>query len=150
MTRLLRRGGGLAAACSLVMLMAGCGDGRPARVPVSGQVLIDGQPVTCGFISIAPEDARMSTGQIGADGRFTMSCFGGDDGVVPGTHKATVAAFRQIDDATRQWFAPKKYSEIETSGLTVTIDGATDSLLVNLTWGGGKPFVERFVGGQWH
>ena len=60
----------------------------------------------------------------------------------------TVTSFDNIDDATRKWFAPKKYSDPKTSGLSVTVDGADDSLVIKLTWDGGKPFVERFVDGQ--
>jgi hypothetical protein len=106
MNRLFQSIRSVVAVCSLGVFLAGRGDGRPTRVAISGQVLIDGQPLTCGFISIMPEGARMSTGEIGSDGRFTMSGFEKDDGVVLGTHKATVTSFERIDDATRKWLAP--------------------------------------------
>ena len=31
----------------------------------------------------------------------------------------------------------------ETSGLTCEISGPTDALTINLTWDGGKPFIEH-------
>ena len=133
----------------ITSITGGCGDGRPERAPISGQVLIDGKPLTCGTICIIPENARMAAGDIGPDGRFTMRCFDENDGAVLGTHPVTVTAFEQIDNATRKWFAPKKYSDAKTSGKTVTVDGANDSLVINLTWEGGKPFVERFANGHW-
>ena len=58
------------------LFAAGCGEDRPDRVQVSGQVLIDGQPLTCGFVRIMPENARPSTGAIGPDGRFKLTTFG--------------------------------------------------------------------------
>jgi hypothetical protein len=141
---------GLAATvCLAAMLPAGCGDGRPRRVPVSGRVLIDGQPVTQGTIAIIPEKARASGSDIGPDGRFTMTCFGDEDGVVPGTHTVTVTSIQDIDQKTRKQLVPPKYSEPETSDLKVTIDGPNDALTINLTWAGGKPFIERFVNGTW-
>jgi hypothetical protein len=42
-----------------------------------------------------------------------------------------------------KWHAPKKYFRYKSSGLTEEITGPTDSLVINLTWDGGKPFVER-------
>lgn len=122
--------------------LLGCGDGRPKRVPVSGQVLIDGKPLTVGFIRLIPDDARPASGRIGPDGRFTLKTFESDDGVVLGTHPVTVRANKMINSTTVQWLAPKEYSREETSELTATIDGPDDSLVIKLTWDGGKPFVE--------
>ena len=47
-------------ALAMVCSMAGCGDGRPTRVPVSGQVLIDGAPLTHGYVRFTPAgDSRV-------------------------------------------------------------------------------------------
>jgi hypothetical protein len=48
-------------------------------------------------------------------------------------------------DATR-WFAPKKYSDYRTSGLTQEIAGPTDNLVINISWDGGHEFVEKEPG----
>jgi hypothetical protein len=43
---------GLATLVLPLTCIVGCGDGRPARFPVSGTVTIDGAPVTHGSINI--------------------------------------------------------------------------------------------------
>lgn len=126
----------------LALFSSGCGDGRPKRVPVSGQVLIDGKPLASGLIRIVPEEGRMSAGDLDSEGRFTMSCYAIGDGVLPGTHRVEVAGFKTINDITVRWFAPKKYADYQTSGLEETIDGPTDSLIIRLSWDGGHPFDE--------
>jgi len=128
----------------LVILPAGCGEKRPVRVPVSGQVLIDGKPLGLGFIRFVPADARASGGPIGPDGRFTLTCYDGEDGAVVGTHRIEVAAGEDLGERTKRWHAPKKYADVATSGLTQEITGPTDALVVELTWDGGAPFVEQF------
>jgi hypothetical protein len=127
-----------------VFLAAGCGDGRPARVPASGRVLIDGEPLEYGFVQVVPEGDRAATGQLGPGGRFTLTTFDNDDGVVPGKHKVAVIATESIDASSQRWHAPKKYMSTETSELEIEVTEPTDSLEVNLTWDGGQPFVERF------
>lgn len=128
----------------LAVAMAGCGDGRPSRVPVSGKVLIDGKPLTLGYIRFVPSDGRASGGKIGPDGRFTLTCYDGHDGAVLGTHRIEVAAREILGPATLRWHAPKRYVRFDTSGVSVEIAGPTDSLQVDLTWDGGAPFIERF------
>lgn len=132
----------------LVTFVGGCGDGRPPRVQVTGRVLIDNQPLTLGTIQVAPANARPAYGRIGPDGRFTLSSFGDHDGVVKGTHQVAVLATEDLDSRRCKWHAPKKYSQFDTSGLSVTIDGPTDDLLIELTWAGGAPFVETVGSGE--
>jgi len=115
-----------------LMFTAGCGPRRPKRVPVSGQVLIDEQPLRAGFVRVVPEDARPATGEIDADGRFTLSTFDPGDGCVPGTHKAAVIGFEQTGPGAVRWLAPTRYRLVDTSGLVVEIDGPTDSLVIRL------------------
>lgn len=129
----------------LLMSLAGCGDGRPQRVPVSGQVLIDGKPLCQGAIRLVSENARPATGMIGPDGRFSLGTYERDDGCVPGQHQIVVVALEILDGSSQQWHAPKKYAQPATSGLNVEITEPTDSLLIELSWGGQRgPVVERF------
>ena len=116
----------------------GCGDGRPKRVQVSGQVLIDGEPVPGGSIRFVPEGARPSSSDLDDDGRFNLRCFEENDGAVVGTHRVQVAA-REMDNGKLRWYAPQKYSDVETSELTVEITEATDDLVIELEWGKQKP-----------
>jgi hypothetical protein len=136
---------GLLMAATLI-LTSGCGNKGPKPVSVSGTVTIDGKPLAGGFLRVVSESGRPSGATIGADGRFTLGCFTNDDGCLPGTHKVEVQGFKQLSETARQWLAPKKYANLNSSGLTVTIDGPTDTLQINLTWGGSAekgPFVEN-------
>ena len=38
-----------------------------------------------------------------------------------------------------------KYNSTETSGLTITVDKPTKDLKIEITWSGGKPFLDKFV-----
>jgi hypothetical protein len=128
------------------MLLSGCGDDRPERVPVAGRVLIDGQPLEHGFVRfIAPQD-RPSVAELGPDGRFELSCFTRKDGSVLGTHTVTVTAVESLTPQSQKWHAPKEYSDPATSGLTVAIDGPTNDITLELIWSGRKPYTESFIG----
>lgn len=129
--------------CAFCLVAAlGCGDGRPARVAVSGKVLIDGQPLTQGIVQFVPVGTRPSAGKLDQEGKFTLTCFDGDDGIVPGTHKVMIAAKEIISESKVKWLAPPKYADFRTSGLSFEITEPTDDLTIELTWDGGKPFVK--------
>ncbi len=116
-------------------LLAGCGKGGPRVVPVSGQVLIDGKPLTAGVpghIQVLPQGTRPASGSIDPQtGRFTLSTNRPGDGCPLGTHKVAVYV-NQMVGPSAVWLIPEQYGDPEASGLTVTIDGPTDSLLVEL------------------
>ena len=118
---------------SYFVLLLGCGDGRPSRVPVSGMVTIDGEPLTAGYLRFVPPDDRPSSGTIGSDGRFTLGCFADDDGAVLAKHKVAVISNQTIDEVTMRWLAPQRYANYETSGIEIEITGPTDDLLIELS-----------------
>jgi hypothetical protein len=126
----------------LAVAAAGCSDGRAKRVPVSGVVKIDGVPVPTGFITFVPTEGRSASGDIDSEGRFTLSSYEPGDGVLIGTHNVEVMAREAVSETSARWHAPKKYTSHKTSGITVDIDQPTSDLEINLTWDGGKPFVE--------
>ena len=126
-----------------LLFAAGCSDGLPRRVPVSGTVLIDGEPLTRGSIMVVPLGDRPAGSSIGPDGRFRLSSYKLNDGVVTGTHAVAIQANKHISERETLWLAPKKYGSPATSGLTVTIEDAVDDLVIEITWDGKKPFVER-------
>jgi hypothetical protein len=130
-----------------VAIFAGCGDGRPERVPVSGKVLIDGKPLETGNIRVYSGSHRAASGKIEADGSFKLSTYELGDGVVPGTHPVSVTGAKLLDAKTMRWFAPKKFADASTSGLSLEVTESTDEAQINLTWGGGKPFNETILGG---
>ena len=135
---------GRVAAAMTCLFIAGCGDGRPSRVPVSGSVVIDGQPVTHGSIMFIPAGGRPAGGSVDTQGHFALTCYEPGDGATPGHHRVKVTAVEPINERSSRWLAPKKYADEKTSGIEVEITEPVDDLKIELTWDGGKPFVERW------
>ena len=138
----IRRSMWVIATALLWVTFAGCDDGRPTRVPVSGQVLIDGKPLTYGSVQFLPPNARASYGKLDSEGRFSLTCFDSNDGVVPGKVSVVIHAAEPLSDTQTRWHAPKKYADHRTSGLTQDIAESADDLKINITWAGDRPFVE--------
>lgn len=134
------------AAIIAIASFAGCHSDRPTIVPVSGQVLIDGRPLTYGVVQFTPHGSRSSFGNLDQDGRFRLTCRDPDDGAVLGKHTVAVNGAEVLlanNTMTKQrWHAPKKYSEPATAGLSQEVSSATDNLVINISWNGGKPFEE--------
>ena len=140
--RRIARWAGLTSSAAAVLLAIGCSDGRPKRVPVSGQVLIDDKPLTLGIIQFVPKGARPAAGKIDSEGRFVLTSYDGEDGVVLGTHQIMVSAKEMISESKAKWHAPPKYADFRSSGLTVEVTEPVDDMKIELTWDGGKPFVK--------
>ncbi|WP_145348607.1 hypothetical protein [Rosistilla ulvae] len=90
---------------AFLMVLAAIGCGREAHMmevsPVDGTVLLDGSPVTEGYVMFTPdvssgsdplESGKSASGTIDSDGRFQLSTYGDSDGAVIGMH--TVNFFR--------------------------------------------------------
>ena len=134
-------------ACLLVGVssIAGC-DGKQAnRVPVSGVVKIDGQPLGYGTIRFIPNgEGRPAFATIDPQGRFDF----GDEGVQIGPNRLEITAAEQLGDTGYKWHAPQKYGNVATSGLEEDVQSANHALVIQLTWAGEKPLVIRSVGGD--
>lgn len=144
--------------CGLILLflfvgtsLVGCGDGRGARYPVSGQVLIDGQPVKHGSITFMPlakgDGYRAGGGSLDAEGRFQVTSFTPYDGLLSGKYEVFVSAIEPINVSSQRWHAPQKYSKAKTSGLTLEVTEETESADFKLSWEGedpSEPYVEKF------
>lgn len=135
-------------ACATISVIAaltaiGC-DSGPKLVKVSGIVLIDGKPLSHGFVQVLPAGQRACSGKIGPDGRFILTTYEDGDGCYTGKHPAAVIATETLGPGSQKWHAPKAYVDSANSGLIVSVDGPTDDLKIELTWNGGKPFVEYF------
>jgi hypothetical protein len=134
----------IALCASGLAMTAGC-EKNPDRVAISGQVLIDGQPLRYGQVRFVPQGGRPSDAELDENGRFTLTSFKPGDGAALGVHRIAVFANEQLDGTRTKWHAPKKYSYYESSGLTREITGPADDVLIELTWKGdehGKPFIE--------
>lgn len=132
----------LAALC-----LAGCGGSAVERVPVSGQVLLDGAPLKHGTISVQPEGARMAAAKLDAEGRFSLMTYQPGDGAPIGTHPVSVNGAEQLGPYSVRWHAPPKYADASNSGIEVEITQATEDVVIEMTWDGGRPFIQKFGSG---
>jgi hypothetical protein len=112
-------------------------------VPVSGRVLIDGKPLEYGVVQVFPKDQRSACGTLGPGGKFTLTTFTENDGCMLGKHPVAVNAGKGINSSKMQWFAPKKYADVATSGLEIDVSGPRNDVEINLKWDGGKPYIEK-------
>jgi hypothetical protein len=125
-----------------IAVLVGC-DQRPERVPVTGVVLIDGQPLKSGNIKFVPKKGRPSAGKIGPDGHFSLTCYDGNDGALLGRHRVQVASNRIISDSKIEWYAPRDYADFRTSGIEVEVTEPIDDLKIELNWGDRKgPYID--------
>jgi hypothetical protein len=127
-----------------IISMSGCGDGLPKRVPVSGHVLIDGKPLEIGTLYIETTGQRSSYATLGLGGKFSISTFSENDGLMTGKHTVAIISKVDLSSNSVRWLTPKKYSNIATSGLEIDVPGPRNDVEINLTWDGGKPFVEKY------
>ena len=109
--------------------IAGCGR-HAARV--TGDVTLDGRPLTSGVVSFTPVKPGPSAyGNVGADGRYALQT-GAETGLDPGDYKVTVAANATPEEAAKMGIkvgregimpllTPAKYADISTTPLTVTV-----------------------------
>lgn len=127
-------------------LITGC-NSKPNYLEVSGRVLIDGEPVPGGDIKFVPQGGKPSGGSIDEEGNFKLTCFDGEPGVIPGKHRVEVICSDIINATTLRWNAPKKYANFRTSGLEFEINEPSDSFVIDLSWEGKKPYVEKVLSG---
>ena len=117
--------------------LAGCGKSDSLPVlkvyEVKGQVLLaDGKPLSGGwiyFVSKAGDLPVTPSGEIGADGKFSIVTGGSGDGAPPGEYKVRVEG-PPGQTAARPPNRPfsVKYNDEDSSGLIVTVRAETNQL----------------------
>ena len=105
---------------TLLMMPAGCSDGRPELVKVAGKVLFQKQPLTAGSVSMIPAGENDFQGdapssQLQLDGQFEMKTFPWGAGVTPGNYTVTLSA--ELANRIRR----PDYALAEKSPLKVTV-----------------------------
>ncbi|MEO0530753.1 MAG: hypothetical protein AAF266_09300 [Planctomycetota bacterium] len=83
---------------AIAVACLGCGSGGDYRVaPVTGKVLVDGEPLTAAkvmFTPVASEGGMMAgkagLGTVKDGGSFAVSTYGSRDGAVVGDHRVTI------------------------------------------------------------
>jgi hypothetical protein len=133
----------------IAITAVGCGKPEPpARMPVSGIVTIDGQPVPSAAVTFYPlfegfSGEVIAEGVTDGSGRYTLACPLGD-GACLGKHKVTVADAPTPDDAREQSVAGQQRMQAFLKSLTNRPIGAkfgtlaTSPLEVEVTAGGGS------------
>jgi len=124
---------------TLVVALAGCGDGRPALVRVTGTVQLDGKPLEGAIVSFQPvaqgRDAfqRPSSAVTDAEGKFSPGTYGPDDGLPPGKYRVTIQKRQPVGAASGtsesqasgpvryQWITPRRLADPDTSGLEAEV-----------------------------
>lgn len=123
-----------------VFVCAGCGSGapdnRPPRLPVTGTVLYDKQPVEGAMVVFSPQEhPHAAIGRTDSRGRFQLMTFLPGDGAVAGDYMVAITKvelsgvpMQATDDApvpagTSRSLLPDKYADPQTSGLRMAVRG---------------------------
>jgi hypothetical protein len=129
----------------LLAMVSGCNEARlPNMVPIRGEVLYKGKPLTEGEGTVvympteAGGEARRATGEIRPDGTFTLTTLDPGDGAMKGKYTIVVYCYKPHpgEPTTREGrerllreggikrgsFIPEKYANAANSGLTDLVD----------------------------
>ncbi len=135
----------LIAAVAGLCLLSGCGDRRPLA-PVTGVVLYNGKPLESGTVFFQPEYGQPATAAIQPDGTFTLKTVGEGTGAVVGRNQVRIACYDkstadgQGEGTLGRLLIPHKYTDYETSGLTVeVVPGQHEPIEIELTGQAGGP-----------
>lgn len=109
------------------LVAAGCGPGR-GRVPVTGAVLFDGQPLVAGAIRFGGEQGAAGGGPI-VNGRFSLDETGSQRGVLPGKYEVFISSWIEERGSVRKDGSfspgitriPLLYLDPAKSGLTAEV-----------------------------
>ncbi len=130
-------------ACCLPLTLVGCsGPEKATVVPVTGKVLLDGEPLKFGSVTLQPTRGQPARGEIGPNGEFTLSTYRPGDGAPLGRHKVKVTCYLSQDPTAKstagsgtveslgESLIPEHYTRFDSSGLEIAIIAA-----------GSKPYV---------
>ena len=131
----------------LSLLLLGCGAGGPAVAPVSGRILVDGQPVAGLSVTFSPigsagnpNPGPSSLGSTDEHGRYSLSVIQGrKSGAVVGRCRVRVRVSQAIapnaDPQTlrSQRQLPARYNE-QSELIFEVPAGGTDTANFDLTW----------------
>jgi hypothetical protein len=130
---------------TLALSLAGCGG--PYTGAVSGKVTYQGKPLPGGLVTFVHPDGRIGQGQIQEDGTYSVpKAPGGDVKVTVRTVPpipAMPAAIRlpggvgggkseTVYPAGKYTPIPKKYADVSTSGLSLTVRRGSQEFDINL------------------
>lgn len=116
-------------------LFAGCEKPTKKMVTVTGTVTYNGQQLKTGVVKFLAHNGDFSTAVVGTDGQFTMT------EVVPGEQKVAYVSGPTSSGASdgspsaptgKSVSVPSKFSDPQTSGVTVTVPDTGGAVAVEL------------------
>ena len=134
------RSAALFAIAASLLAGAGCGDGQLATYPVTGKVIIDGQPAAGALVIFCPVEGQgpeelerlRPAGETGPDGQYQLTTFETYDGAPAGEYQVMVRwgpRPQQTTDGGRPERGRRppdrlrgRYMNPQTSGLTATVE----------------------------
>lgn len=117
------------------------GGPRVKVVPLSGMLLVNGQPAKDAFVRLHPVVADggsipnpgvASQAQVDSEGKFTISSYEGGDGAPPGEYRISITWNYPSGLTLNQWGGPDRlngqYADPKQTGVTVTVkdEGGAD------------------------
>jgi hypothetical protein len=125
----------------LLVGLSGCLRGNPKTAVVKGIVTYNGKPVPNGTVLFIPQTpGPTATGEINADGSYSLTTFAKGDGAVLGKHKVVIQAIQNMgsrlpEDRTPlpPPLVPDKYTSPATSDLEADVQAKENTLDFKLT-----------------
>lgn len=126
---------------ALLLAAPGCGKDKdtPETASVTGSVTYKGKPVTEGTVQFHPQGMKgnPASGELGPNGRFTLTTYGKDDGAVIGHHIVTVqvipeGALPGQEFPAGKYPIPKRYENPTTSDLVVEVKPGSNNFDLEL------------------
>lgn len=138
----------------IVVVAAGCSDGRPKLYTPAGVIRLDGKALVGASVTLFPKaGGRTASGVTDVNGSFTLSTYAPNDGIAAGTYVAVVtkedsenfSVTQPVEDNTSPGLMgamprntpsrgtlPKKYGSSQTSDLGVEVDGRLAEIVLEL------------------
>lgn len=135
----------------LLIVMLGCGSGKPTPLPIQGVVTLDGKPIGKAAVMLVPTQANSGAapalGVTDSLGQFILKTEKIGDGALQGSYTATVIKKETLHAAAvpdkfkdivapsginERWIIPKKYSMPNDSGLAVEVKPGMEPLRFDL------------------
>lgn len=141
----------LAIGLFLSLILTGCGGGvdNPPCSPVTGTITRGTTPVANADVVFHPQGTgdvgKAGTGKTDANGKFTISTYGKDDGALVGKHHVTVVAgtdsadipndsegLKKLEEERKKSALPETFREASKTPIQVDVDA--ESSKNNFTW----------------
>ena len=127
----------------LCIAASGCGEKQFPVAPAEGKIICQGKPLECGSVIFQPRTGPPARGKIQSDGTFVLSTYGNGDGAMIGTHRVRIACFEnqrpgaipdnpQAEPTLGRPLVPRRYTNIQTSGLQVEVKSSNEPFVLDL------------------